>query len=282
MNYYQSFREVTLELSDVKMLPENELNAHWDYNKESLLLYIEECLYGIRGIVTDESGNPLEAKITLVDHDHTNSEIYSKSTLGNYHRMIEAGNWNLLFSAEGYVSQLIENVNVTDNNITILDISLNPQTSVTVTGLVTDDESEEPIHNAVIEILDSSIQAVNTDVNGNFTFNEVWEDIYTFRITKEGYTPITEQVSVTTETNYFEFELSISTAESFESGVFGDDWYFEGNEDWLIVSDVAYDGNCSANSGNISHNETTDLLISLDITASGQINFWSKICCFYL
>ncbi|MCD4818066.1 MAG: carboxypeptidase regulatory-like domain-containing protein [Candidatus Cloacimonetes bacterium] len=277
MNYYHFCREMTLELSDVKMLPENELNVHWDYNKESFLLYMEECLYGIRGIVTNESGNPLDAMITLVDHDHTNSEIHTNPTLGNYHRMIDEGDWNLLFSAEGFVPQLFENVVVTDNDITILDVTLIPQTSVTVTGLVSDNDNGEPIHNAIVEILDSSIQAVNTDVNGNFIFDEVWEDIYTFKVTKSGYSPLTQQVSVTTENNYFEFELSISTAESFEDGTFPSDWYFEGAEDWLIVSDVTYDGSYSAESGNISDNETTDLLISLDITASGQISFWSKI-----
>lgn len=42
MTHFHKCMEVTVELSDIKLLPENQLQDNWDYNKESLLTYMEE------------------------------------------------------------------------------------------------------------------------------------------------------------------------------------------------------------------------------------------------
>ena len=124
MNYFQHCREMTLELSDVQMIPPSYLLPHWNYNRESFLLYMEECLYGIRGIVTDQSGNPLDCVITVEDHDFNNSEIVTDQVTGNYHRMIFPGVYDLTFSAIGYEPVAIQNIEVTDNEITEVNVVL--------------------------------------------------------------------------------------------------------------------------------------------------------------
>ncbi|MCP4709158.1 MAG: hypothetical protein GY869_11080, partial [Planctomycetes bacterium] len=89
MNYFQFCRESTIELSNTKLLPANQLPALWDYNREALLLYMEECLYGIRGLVTGEDvtrTDPLEATITVIGHDFDNSEAVTDPDVGDYHR----------------------------------------------------------------------------------------------------------------------------------------------------------------------------------------------------
>ncbi|MBK6966465.1 MAG: hypothetical protein IPH20_21860 [Bacteroidales bacterium] len=78
MNYFHHCREVTLEISDVKLLPAAQLPAHWNYNFRSLILYMKQATYGFRGLITDQvTGNPVEAKVLLTGHDALNTEVYS-------------------------------------------------------------------------------------------------------------------------------------------------------------------------------------------------------------
>ena len=122
MNYFQGCREVTIELSDTKLLPESELDNHWNYNIESFLLYMEECLYGVRGIVTDENDNPLETTISIAGYDVDNSEITADPVHGNYHRMLYAGTYDLTFTATGYDPIIVAGVEVIDNDITYVNV----------------------------------------------------------------------------------------------------------------------------------------------------------------
>ncbi|MCK4696164.1 MAG: succinylglutamate desuccinylase/aspartoacylase family protein, partial [Candidatus Cloacimonetes bacterium] len=101
MNYFHSCREVTIEISNTMLLPANELPAHWDYNQESFLLYMEECLYGFRGIVSNEDNNPLDATVYVIEHEIYNSEVFTDPEVGNYHRMIAPGTYDIDVSAWG-------------------------------------------------------------------------------------------------------------------------------------------------------------------------------------
>ena len=70
MNYYHHCREVTVEISDIKLLPENLLPDFWEYNYRSFINYMTQGLYGISGTITDsESGLPVKATIYINDHD---------------------------------------------------------------------------------------------------------------------------------------------------------------------------------------------------------------------
>ncbi|MBT8252333.1 MAG: hypothetical protein KJN68_00020, partial [Bacteroidia bacterium] len=72
MNFYRHSKELTIELSDTKFLPGNQLPDHWDWNKQAFLDLIKQANYGLQGSVTDESGNPLEANVTISGHDDMN------------------------------------------------------------------------------------------------------------------------------------------------------------------------------------------------------------------
>jgi hypothetical protein len=122
MNYYQNCREVTLELSSTKLLPEADLANYWNYNKNALMFYMEQVMYGINGVVTDELGNPLVATIEIVGHDNNNSQVYSDAEFGDYYRPIYAGTYDVTFSATGYDDIIMENVVVTQNNATVLNV----------------------------------------------------------------------------------------------------------------------------------------------------------------
>ena len=124
MNYFKCCRELTLELSDDKTPNPNDLPALWDANYPSLINYMEQSLYGIRGIVTDSiTGDPLKAKVEIIGHDMDNSFIYSSLPVGNYHRYLYQGNYDLTFSKAGYYSKTIS-ANILNNSIVVEDVQL--------------------------------------------------------------------------------------------------------------------------------------------------------------
>ncbi len=126
MNYFKQCRELTLELSSTQMLSSTELPNHWNYNYNSLLKYMEQSLYGIRGIITDaQTGDPIKAKVEIVGYDDDVSFVYSSLPIGNYHRLIKTGTYDVTYSKDGYISQTIS-VNTTDYQTTVQDVALVP------------------------------------------------------------------------------------------------------------------------------------------------------------
>ena len=68
--------------------------------------------------------------------------------------------------------------------------------------------------------------------------------------------------------------------ESFENASFSDvSWEFSGDADWNIDSNNTYEGNFSAQSGQIDHNMTSDLSITMEIVEAGTISFYKKVSC---
>ena len=132
MNYYQHCREVTLEISEDKSPSGSQLPQFWTSLKHSLLNYIEECLNGFNGTVTDSvTGEPLEALVFIQNHDINYSEVYSHLPEGKYYRPIKAGTYTVTYSAEGYVSKTVQ-VTTTDGTAQQVDVQLVPEGYVAV------------------------------------------------------------------------------------------------------------------------------------------------------
>lgn len=125
MNYFHQCREFTLEISNVKIMPEPQLPDYWEYNKRSFLNYIEQTLYGFSGTITDvDTGFPIEAKIFINSHDEDSSWVYSSNLTGFYQRVIHEGVYTVEFSAPGYYSHTNANVEVLNKNTTIFNVEL--------------------------------------------------------------------------------------------------------------------------------------------------------------
>jgi len=122
-NYrYASCNDVTIELSDVKKPSAALIPDFWDDNRESMLSYAEAVHIGVRGIVTDRStGQPVWAEVRIEGNSHP---VFTDADVGDYHRMLLPGTYNLIFDAPGYAQFLIENVTVTDGPATRLDVEL--------------------------------------------------------------------------------------------------------------------------------------------------------------
>ena len=126
MNGYAQCRELTIECSNSKLPNPSQLPNFWNYNKESLFLFMNQCLYGIHGVVTDSiTGEPLEATISISGHDDQYSVVESHLPVGDFHRPIKGGNWTVIVSKDGYCPKVVE-VNVNDYETVNIEVQLVP------------------------------------------------------------------------------------------------------------------------------------------------------------
>jgi|GEM_PF-861530 len=128
-NYrYMGCNHVTIEVSTVKSPPYSQMPTFWSQNRDSMLAFMETCLIGVRGIVTDlATGLPVAATVTVVGRNHP---IYTDPDVGDYHRMLLPGNYQIRFEAPGYETRTLP-VTVTAGPATRLDVTLGGPPHVT-------------------------------------------------------------------------------------------------------------------------------------------------------
>lgn len=190
MNFYQQTRETTIELSDVKILPESSLVNYWYYNKNALLDYLTQGTYGFRGFVKDgNTNNPIEgATITIVGHDAYGSEV-SSDTNGDFYRPIKSGTYDLLISAPCYQSVTLNNQTISDYSIQNLsDIFLTPAITVP-TGLAA---SSVVTTSAIMSWTDNS--STSYDIRYREVGQSTWTTVNVFSATYQitGLTSLTD------------------------------------------------------------------------------------------
>ena len=124
MNGYAQCRELTIECSNSKMPNGNQLPNFWNYNKNSIFAFMTQCIYGIHGTVTDAAnGQPLNATITIANHDDTYSVVESHLPAGDYHRPIKAGTYDVTYACNGYYPQTFT-ITISDYETVIQDVQL--------------------------------------------------------------------------------------------------------------------------------------------------------------
>lgn len=127
VTYFLRGRETTIELSNDKLLPENEILSHWAANREPMINYLRQGLYGIHGMVRDSiNGNPVKAEIILPDHDIFNSSVYSDSVSGKFYRFLKQGSYDVKVEAENYQSAIIPEISIQAYELKNMVISLLP------------------------------------------------------------------------------------------------------------------------------------------------------------
>lgn len=125
MYWWNGGREVTIELYNTKSPAGSLLPQRWTNNKESFLVYMEQALKGIRGIITDANTHaPLKARVDVVGFQ--NVPVFSDSAVGDYHRLLLPGIYTLIVSAAGYRPDTLRNIAVSDSIATRADIALQP------------------------------------------------------------------------------------------------------------------------------------------------------------
>ncbi|NOZ07764.1 MAG: hypothetical protein GXO91_02665 [FCB group bacterium] len=277
LNYYHHCREMTLELSDEQMLPAEELPAHWDYNRAAFLNYIEASLYGIRGVVTGSTGEPLAASITIPGHDFDNSNVLTDPDVGDYHRFLAPGVYDVRIDAFGYAPQTFENITVVSNQTVVQNAVLTPLPEIMVSGFVTETGTDEPLTDALVELPGMPYAPVYSGPDGEFEIPGVFEGDYVFHVFAEGYAALLDTFSVMAGMEPLQFELSPSDIISFEDGGLPANWATSGSMPWSITDDTASDGLYSARSGDINDNEISVLSVTVEAASADQVSFFCRV-----
>ena len=107
MTFFHGGREVTIEISETKLLPSEELDELWSWNLRALLDFIAHALQGIRGVVSGREGEPLAATIEVVgvDREEDGSMVRTDPAVGDFHRLLLPGLYDLRIEASGYLSR---------------------------------------------------------------------------------------------------------------------------------------------------------------------------------
>lgn len=107
--YFAYSREVTIEISNTKLLPAEQLPMFWNWNYRSFLNFMLVATKGAGGIVTDAvSGLPLnETMVRIHNRDTLNSWVYSDVN-GHYMRPLLPGNYRMAFYKPGYLAKILD------------------------------------------------------------------------------------------------------------------------------------------------------------------------------
>ncbi len=118
-------REVTIELDNTKITPAEELIPLWNYNKRSLLNYMAEALRGLAGYTVDSlTGDPVAARLEILNHDDEYSWTYSDSVTGYFYRTGIGGMHNLRVTAGGYADKLLTDIPLPRDSLALLTIRM--------------------------------------------------------------------------------------------------------------------------------------------------------------
>jgi carboxypeptidase D len=122
-NYrYAGCMDVTIEVSDTKIPDASTLPEFWADNQESMLAYLESVHIGIRGLVTDrKSGAAIWASVLV---DENEQPVFTDPDIGDYHRLLLPGVYQLTISAPGYIAWTESAVSVVEAGAAVIDVAL--------------------------------------------------------------------------------------------------------------------------------------------------------------
>jgi len=140
---------LTMEISNNKQPPGSQIQYYFQNNLPAMIAMIENAGSGIEGTVTNSNtGEPLKAVIFINNF----FPIYSDSTVGDYHKYLLPGIYSMKVIANNYLTKVINNVFVTGQSPTVINVQLQPGTghyatkigAVVIPGNNFNDEANTP------------------------------------------------------------------------------------------------------------------------------------------
>ena len=114
----------SMEISYSKQPPASDIMMYYNRNYPSMIAMIEYSGYGLDGTITDiNTGDSIAGVVFVNDYFPT----YSDVTAGDYHKYVLPGTYSITVVANGYETQTIDNIVVTENNSTVTDFQLQPE-----------------------------------------------------------------------------------------------------------------------------------------------------------
>lgn len=123
----------SLEISMEKQPPASQIMLYYNYNRPGMLAMIQYAGYGLKGVITDaNTGQPVTASIFVNNF----LPCYNDPENGDFHKYLTPGTYNIKVKANGYATTTVNNVVVTANNATEVNISLQPETHQSIYRMV--------------------------------------------------------------------------------------------------------------------------------------------------
>jgi PKD repeat protein len=199
MNAYAQCREVTVECSTTKTPNASSLPSFWNYNRNSMLAFMEQCLKGVHGFVYDaNTDQPIEGvKVTVLDHDSQTSFVTTHAA-GDFHRPIKGGSYTFEFTKDGYCPYYVDVTVADGQRVELNNIQLTPG-------------------NCMVPSFIASTTEVSLGQSISFTDNS-FGTIASWNWTFEGATPSTSTAQNPTNITYstagdYDVTLTITDAE---------------------------------------------------------------------
>ncbi len=116
----------SIEISLNKQPAADYVQYYYNINKPAMLALIEQTGYGIEGTVTDAvTGTPINARVWVED----NYPTYTDGDAGDFHKYMIPGEYNLRFTANGFITKRVNHVTVNAKQSTVVDVQLHPEKS---------------------------------------------------------------------------------------------------------------------------------------------------------
>jgi hypothetical protein len=114
----------SMEISTDKQPAGPNIQMLYQYNKPAMLAQIEYSGYGISGVVTDSiTGAPVAALI----FSGNNYPTYADPGVGDFHKFMKSGTYDLKITASGYKTKYINAVQVNDEATIQVNVQLVPE-----------------------------------------------------------------------------------------------------------------------------------------------------------
>jgi hypothetical protein len=144
----------------------------------------------VAGTVRDTTGNPVAGATVDIYDGATLIATVATDADGNYTVTVPAGTgYTVEITADGYETSTTNNVDVTADQTTDLDVDIDDTPTGTIAGVVRNAANGTGIAGATIEIYDGAtlIGSTTTDANGNYSVEVEAGDDYIVRVTSPGF-----------------------------------------------------------------------------------------------
>jgi hypothetical protein len=141
----------------------SDTNMQWNIHGPGVAAFLEWIFVGVEGTVTDaDTGDPLLARILI---DPVGEPVFTDPGLGDYHRILLPGTYDVTAVANGYLPATVTDVVVPDGDTAIVDFELeggDDYAAIQVNRMIL----PEGIPNAIYEYIDYENQTRPADALG--------------------------------------------------------------------------------------------------------------------